>query len=283
MSGNPREQKFVAGLDKGLTSWLRMREEIRFNEEKHHGAHIETIPEGIKYKYHSYWNDVSLPVPDTNIDTDIDMNTNTDTNTDTTTTSNTNTNIDITNDVKIVSMEQFEQLCRNNLKSAMRSALKATHNRFLEYILDLLINNVNIPINKKQIKLLNKQLDGHGNTALHITAFNGDHQKLDTLLNVPGIKLNILNKHGLTPLFISIRQPMIEFHKKSIQQLLIKNGADINIGDSRGFTALHEACLLGNLGLIELLLKNRAHVYVLDKKNKTPIQYVHKDVSCLCV
>lgn len=235
MSGDPREQKFVPGLDKGLKAWLRMREEIRSNDEMHRGEHVETIPEGIKYKYHNYWNDISLlkvPKPD---------------------------------DLKIESMEQFEQLCRSNIRLAMRIALKATHNRFLEYAL-LLVTDIN------------ESVDAHGNTALHIAAFNGDAQKLRTILDVFGIKINALNKNKITPLLMSIREPMGEFHKKSIQEQLIKHGANINLANSRGFTPLHEACLLGNMELIKLLLQNRAHVYILDKKGKVPIQYAHKDV-----
>ena len=60
----------------------------------------------------------------------------------------------------------------------------------------------------------------------------------------------------------------------SQSQLLIDNGAKIDMADNRGFTPLHKACLIGELELIEILLIRGARVDKRDKKNKFAIEYV---------
>ena len=228
------EEPFTPGVDPGLKAWLRMRESLRESARKFNGERVETIPNGIKYKYHRYWNDLLLPHITTSANS---MST------------------------SIKSMDEFHALCSSNVNDAMRYALKASHSRFLLYAMPYVIN-------------INEALDNHKNTALHIAAFEGDHEKVSILLTHYDINVDALNDRQMTPLFFSIRLPVIGFHPQSIQQLLIEHQANVSIENNRGFTSLHQACLHNNIPLIRLLLEHRAKVYILDHKDKVPIEYV---------
>ena len=57
----------------------------------------------------------------------------------------------------------------------------------------------------------------------------------------------------------------------------MNNGAKVDMADNRGFTPLHKACLIGELEIIELLLKSGARVDKRDKKNKFAIEYAPED------
>lgn len=225
------EVPFVAGVDPGLKTWLRMRESLRASALTNGGKRIETIPQGIKYRQHHYWSETCLAP------------------------------VDHTSDLVIKSMEQYEELCHTNIKAALKHAIFATHNRFLHYVV-LRVPDINV------------SLDDFGNTALHLTAYHGEFQKMEILLDQPNIRVNELNKSHKTPLLMSIRLPPVEFHKQAIQnKLVIECGADVNVQDHRGWSALHAACLQGNLDLIAMLLRRRAKVHLLDNKNKDPIEY----------
>lgn len=291
------EQKYEP-LDDGLKKWLRMRESLRATAAAHKGERMETIPGGIKYKYHNYWSDIhlapgaapyiarKLEAANTSVNNNNNAKSSVDDHnhkdpSDTSSVSDDNSDADSEAGVLpsgeavpvlppvvesmrkvVMSMEDFEVLCRENVSDAMRYALKCTQSRHLRTVLPHVIN-------------INEVLDRvSGNTALHIVAFDGDREKVEILLTHDDIKVNKLNNHHMTPLFVSIRQPVSGFHVQDIQDMLIKAGAKLNIPSNRGTTALHQACLLGNTELIALLLSSRAMVYILDHKGKTPIQYV---------
>ena len=228
------EAPFIPGVDPGLKAWLRMRESLRESAKKFNGERVETIPNGIKYKYHRYWNDMLLPHITTSANS---MST------------------------SVKSMEEFSTMCADNINDALRYALKASHSRFLIYAMPHVIN-------------INEVLDEHRNTALHIAAYEGDQEKVALLLTHYDIQVNALNDRLMSPLFFSIRMPVVGFHPQSIQQMLIEHQANVSLQNNRGFTALHQACLHNNTRLIALLLENRARVYILDHKGKVPIEYV---------
>lgn len=61
-----------------------------------------------------------------------------------------------------------------------------------------------------------------------------------SLSNISRVDVNSLNKNGDTPLLLAVKTS-INFHL-GIVETLIKNGADVNVKDSRGFTPLE--CVL---------------------------------------
>ena len=56
-------------------------------------------------------------------------------------------------------------------------------------------------------------------------------------------------------------------------EMLIQNGANVNIGDGNRDTALHWAAFKNNLQCVKLLLQRGAHVDPLDFNNDTPLSW----------
>lgn len=161
-------------------------------------------------------------------------------------------------------IKEFEDLMNENIIEAYKKSLQCSHTRFQRMVLSKGIDP-------------NVVIDSEGNTALNFLSYHGDWEKLDLLLKCQGIDVNKSNNHKSTPLMSSIRNP-VQFHPMRIQRALLAAEADVNLADCRGCTPLHEACLLGHLELIGILLRRQAKVYVLDRNNKCPIEYTPRHV-----
>lgn len=110
--------------------------------------------------------------------------------------------------------------------------------------------------NKELIQktLKNSDLDAKdidGNTALHTAIFAKNSLGIAELINeIPKLNPDIQNNSGMTPLMLAVTMGDIA----TVQQL-VAQGADINIADSEGNTALHYACSLANKEMVELLCR----------------------------
>lgn len=81
--------------------------------------------------------------------------------------------------------------------------------------------------------------------------------------------VHIETYRGESPLFIATRRKDVE-----ILQLLVDKGAVINkIFTEKGLTPLHLACELANNKVIKCLLKNGADINAFDSKGYTPLQH----------
>jgi ankyrin repeat protein len=99
----------------------------------------------------------------------------------------------------------------------------------------------------------------NGNTALMLAAYNG-HTKIVQLLINNGANVNIKDKNNRTSLMFASSGPFAE-----TVSLLIKNGAKTNEVDNvEGFTALMFAASEGNSDVVRVLLKNGADKSILD-------------------
>lgn len=54
-------------------------------------------------------------------------------------------------------------------------------------------------------------------------------------------------------------------------RLLLARGADVNLADMFGYTALHEACSFGHLAIVRLLLNHKANPNAATKLGETPL------------
>ncbi|XP_040200122.1 serine/threonine-protein phosphatase 6 regulatory ankyrin repeat subunit B-like [Rana temporaria] len=72
-----------------------------------------------------------------------------------------------------------------------------------------------------------------GSTLLHVAAYFGEHQHIETLLQLQ-VDVDILDYKGATPLQRS--------RDEKTMQLLLKYGAEVNWRDDDGNTALHMVC-----------------------------------------
>ena len=78
--------------------------------------------------------------------------------------------------------------------------------------------------------------------------------------------LKILNQNQETPLILAA-----SFGNKNIVKMLLENGADVNLGNNIGATALHFASEHGHREVVELLLGNGANINLADKEGATAL------------
>lgn len=93
---------------------------------------------------------------------------------------------------------------------------------------------------------------------------------VDCLLD-SGVDPNFSTDKGDTALLISmfVTDPKI----KNVINSLILKGADPNIADSLGATAIHRCCQYQNLELLKLLVNHGGHLQTKDKKMKSALSY----------
>lgn len=103
-------------------------------------------------------------------------------------------------------------------------------------------------------------------TLLQIAAFYGDPDKIRILL-AHGADVNAVDIDGDNALYIAINTPE-RYHSLKILKMLYANGTNIDHQNDKGWTALHRACLLGDIRLVELLLTFKPDVYKLTNKNQ---------------
>lgn len=232
---------FHPGVDAGLKTWLKIKEDLR--ESARRGKTHETIPLDIKYGKQSYWSEKALL--------------------------NEEVRPEPPNSIK-----GFEELLANedNFVANLITALVVGHVRFLQCVL------------KDDEFDVYQQIDNYGHNIFHFLALRGDLVKLKIILEHGQHTSDDINRQdnsGNTPLQLAIQKPITHvYHSHAIIELLLQHSANVNVQNYRGFTALHQACLLGDILLIKLLLAQESiSVYILDKKDKTPIEYCkHKQV-----
>lgn len=139
--------------------------------------------------------------------------------------------------------------------------------------------------------------DSTGYAALHKAVFSGSFDKVKLLID-KGVRVDVQDKHELTPLFYAVMNnddKMIKFlveignadvnlgkynnplgmaisrGRMELAEYLIDKGADINRQDNIGRTFLHEAAKDGNLAAVKFLVEKGARLDVLDKWNDTPL------------
>ncbi|KAB8229429.1 ankyrin repeat-containing domain protein [Aspergillus alliaceus] len=145
--------------------------------------------------------------------------------------------------------------------------------------------------------------DSHGNTPLFYAAGNGLPATIETLIRY-NAQINATQEQGLTPIYAALAgvQPLAletlvkyggrnligdecvtlrgytplmiailieEF--RPLVQTLVRAGMWVNSRDNAGLAPLHLATLLGDVGILELLLQNDAAVNVMTDKGWTPL------------
>lgn len=116
-------------------------------------------------------------------------------------------------------------------------------------------------------------LDGPGLSALHIAAMKNDTATLQVLVGA-GAWLDSTDRY---PGEDDVRQRRAALHYTSQQgnangtQLLLDNGASVNIKDFWGSTPLHMAAEAGDVCMVDILLKAGASVDAKDQKGNTAL------------
>lgn len=93
------------------------------------------------------------------------------------------------------------------------------------------------------------------------------------MINFICIDVNAADSNGDTPLILALRLPYRQY-KNTFLTLLLSNGADINIKNAKGLTALHYASIRQNIEQIVFLAEHGAHVFAVDEKQRLPVDYL---------
>lgn len=99
---------------------------------------------------------------------------------------------------------------------------------------------------------------------------SGDKRKVKDILN-KGISPNIKDDLGNTPIIYASSSVSLLFDNVDIVNDLLKAGADMNVGDSNGWTALHFACKYGDFELVKILVDSGADVIKHTNSDETPL------------
>jgi uncharacterized protein len=123
-------------------------------------------------------------------------------------------------------------------------------------------------------KLRNKNEKKNGMTPLICAVQYGHRQSVSAILRVSDI--NGRNNRGQTALIVAIKYGLLE-----IAEELLEHGADANICDDKERSAMHHACMLGDLEKRErailLLLANQADVSIM--KRPYSVNYDRVDIG----
>ena len=100
---------------------------------------------------------------------------------------------------------------------------------------------------------------------------NQDFEELTAYFNETNILLkDVINsrdkKSGYTPLMSALTGK-----EKRIVELLIENGANVNVEDKQGRSPLHLACTFNNLDYCKILIANGANIHKIDEHGNQPL------------
>ncbi|NWR66446.1 ASB10 protein, partial [Bucorvus abyssinicus] len=123
---------------------------------------------------------------------------------------------------------------------------------------------------------VNSQTEEEGDTALHVAARHGLMDHVQLLLRY-GAELEAKNEEEQTPLNAACAQPhqpqdMDRYYR--VCQLLVESGASVNAADRDHQRPLHLACKNANAQVAELLLARGANVNVMNYSGNTALHNV---------
>jgi ankyrin repeat protein len=116
-----------------------------------------------------------------------------------------------------------------------------------------------------------------GQTILHKASRRGD---IDTIYRISkhGPDVNALDNNGSTPLDLAISDAN-SWRVEEVVRLLLEHGADTNLRNGQGQTALHKASLRGYPSIIYLIVYHGADVDAQDNDGSTPLHLMISKVS----
>ncbi|NXW79859.1 ASB10 protein, partial [Hirundo rustica] len=123
---------------------------------------------------------------------------------------------------------------------------------------------------------VNSQTEEENDTALHVASRHGLTEHVQLLLH-HGAELEVKNKEGQTPLNAACaqrHQPQDMDRYYRVCQLLVESGASVNTADRDRQHPLHLACKNANAQIAELLLARGANVNVMNYGGNTALHNI---------
>ncbi|XP_051818432.1 ankyrin repeat domain-containing protein 7-like [Antechinus flavipes] len=108
---------------------------------------------------------------------------------------------------------------------------------------------------------------GFGRTPLHLACAKG-YPDIVSLLVERKCKVDLQDKDSLTPLIKAVL-----CHQEECAIILLKHGANPNLGDHNNNTALHYAAFDQNVAMVEKLLTYKADIEAKNKEGFTPFMF----------
>ncbi|KAG5884194.1 hypothetical protein JTB14_020717 [Gonioctena quinquepunctata] len=105
-----------------------------------------------------------------------------------------------------------------------------------------------------------------GFTHLHCLAYQGNIKWVEKLLGYSGVEVDARCDQGNSPFIISIKEENI-----AVAQQLMENGANINLGNNHGMTALHFSASTGMFKCAKKLIEWGAHLDMKTTYGATPL------------
>jgi ankyrin repeat protein len=115
-------------------------------------------------------------------------------------------------------------------------------------------------------KIRGNELAFDGAPPIHAAAAAEDVRLLQLLI-ANGARINVKNNSGQTPLFAAV-----QYARQSAAQILLTKGANVNATDNSGRTPLFDAVQMNAAPLVELLVSNSATVNLRDANGITPLR-----------
>lgn len=178
----------------------------------------------------------------------------------------------------------------NNLRSPIIVAVRYGHKEIVEILIkegakisqrdkfDLTALDLALSYGHKDIvdTLINadvnfKGKDLNGNGFLISATKSGNYELCKMLIDKYAINVNEKDMNGNTSLLIAVNN-----NKKEIVELMLKNGAKVNVCNFSKETALLKASSDGNHDIINILLKAGANIFSKNYKGLTPINFISK-------
>lgn len=114
---------------------------------------------------------------------------------------------------------------------------------------------------------------------IHDATRQGDAAKLENLLRSDPKLINQAGMQGLCPLHMAV---MKNPGSKTVVEVLLTNGADVNIRDDAGCTPLHYAAQIGNTEFVRMLLAKKANPNATNILGAAPlfqaVGFLHLDI-----
>ncbi|KMT09005.1 hypothetical protein BVRB_6g137130 [Beta vulgaris subsp. vulgaris] len=127
-------------------------------------------------------------------------------------------------------------------------------------------------------KTLIHDKDNEGYGIVHFAALSG-HLDIARFVIDNGADIDVVNYLGETALHLAA----IDINGTEVAKMLVVHGADVNAKDKFGNTPMHRAASTGNLELCKFLIQYGAEIDALDRSEITPLMVAalanHKEVA----
>lgn len=122
--------------------------------------------------------------------------------------------------------------------------------------------------------------DAAGDTPLHLAAWAGHVESLGALLTHAGTAdVDFLSgRDAYSALWCAVTAAHID-----AARVLLRHGARVSLRNAGGMTLLHQAAVMGQGAMVEMLLDRGAHVDAVDDEGNTALHYAATSGSAPCV